>query len=168
MDLHFTSEVATAAERTTVDAALRPLQNGLSGSAARAQRHLLLPVLHAVVDRIGWVSAGALNYISERLEVAPAEVYGVATFYALLSTVPRPPRAVHVCDDIACLGAGSEALCSLLESAFGPAGSPMHDTAAGWHRSPCLGLCDRAPAALVTTAGDPPSALALAPVGGET
>ena len=168
MDLHFTSEVATDAERATVDAALRPLQDGLTGAAARARRHLLLPVLHAVVDRNGWISAGALNYVSERLEVAPAEVYGVATFYALFSTEPRPPRIVHVCDDIACMGAGSEALCSLLESTFGPAGRPTHDTAAGWLRSPCLGLCDRAPAALVTTAGDHPQAHQLAPVGTET
>lgn len=167
MDLHFTSDVATAEEWATVDAAL-PELNGVAGAAARARRHLLLPVLHALTDRFGWISGGALNYVSERLEVAPAEVYGVATFYALFSTAPRPPRVVHVCDDIACLCAGSQALCSLLESAFGAAGESINDSEAMWLRSPCLGLCDRAPAALVTTAGEHPSAWQLAPVGGET
>ncbi len=168
MDLHFTSDVATDDERAAVDRALRSEHNGASGAAARARRHLLLPVLHALSERIGWISAGALNYVSERLEVAPAEVYGVATFYALFSTAPRPPRVVHVCDDIACLCAGSQALCSLLESAFGPAGESLHNAEAMWLRSPCLGLCDRAPAALVTMAGEHPSAYPLAPVGGET
>ena len=63
---------------------------------ARARRHLLLPGLHAVQERVGWISAGALNYICERLTVPPAEAYGVATFYALLATraaaAARGPR----------------------------------------------------------------------------
>jgi NADH-quinone oxidoreductase subunit F len=159
VDLHFTSATATAEERAAVDAALaqtraEPGRNG--------RRHLLLPVLHAVNDRIGWISAGALNYAGERLDVPPAEAYGVATFYKLLSTVPRAPRAVHVCDDIACLGAGAEALCSTLETTFGAAGE-SDEGRATWLRSPCLGLCDRGPAALVITAGDPPQARQLAP-----
>ncbi len=160
MDLHFTSATATTDERAAVDAALAQsrAEPGRDG-----RRHLLLPVLHAVNDRIGWISAGALNYAGERLDVPPAEAYGVATFYKLLSTVPRAPRAVHVCDDIACLGAGAEALCSVLETTFGPAGESV-DGRATWLRSPCLGLCDRGPAALVITAGDPPRARQLAPV----
>ena len=72
------------------------------GHALRSQRTLLLPALHAVQDRIGWISQPALNYISRRLTVPPAEAYGVATFYALYATTPRPPVVAHVCDDIAC------------------------------------------------------------------
>ena len=49
------------------------------------RRHLLLPVLHAVQARIGWISPGALNYICQRLDVPPAEAYGVASFYAMFS-----------------------------------------------------------------------------------
>ncbi len=167
MDLHFTSDAATADERAAVDLALGPARDGVTGAASRARRHLLLPILHAVVDRIGWISPGALNYVSERLEVAPAEVYGVATFYALFSTTPRPPRVVHVCDDIACICAGSGVLCSKLESAWGRPGELSHEATTTWLRSPCLGLCDRAPAALVTTAGDRPSARQHAPVDAE-
>ena len=43
----------------------------------------MLEALHAVNDRVGWISPGALNYIGRRLSVAPADVYSVATFYAL-------------------------------------------------------------------------------------
>ncbi len=167
MDLHLTSDAATADERAAVDLALGPARDGVTGAASRARRHLLLPTLHAVVDRIGWISPGALNYVGERLEVAPAEVYGVATFYALFSTTPRPPRVVHVCDDIACICAGSGVLCSKLESAWGRPGELSHEATTTWLRSPCLGLCDRAPAALVTTAGDRPSARQHAPVDAE-
>jgi NADH-quinone oxidoreductase subunit F len=145
VDLHFTSATPTEQERAAVDRAL----NGTNG---RGQRDRLLPLLHAVNDRVGWISPGALNYVSERLEVPPAEAYGVATFYALFSTTQRPARVVHVCDDIACLCAGAQQICADLEGR------------ATWLRSPCLGLCDRAPAALVTVAGDPPRAAQLAPI----
>src|SRR4030081_859401 len=43
---------------------------------AESQRHLLLPVLHAIQNRIGWISHGAMNHVALRLDVPPAEVYG--------------------------------------------------------------------------------------------
>ena len=63
-----------------------------------------------------------------------------------------PPVVAHVCDDIACIGAGAEQICAQLK-----AGGVTYE------RSPCLGLCDRAPAALVISAGESPSATAVAP-----
>ncbi|MBV9718907.1 MAG: NAD(P)H-dependent oxidoreductase subunit E [Candidatus Eremiobacteraeota bacterium] len=146
MDLHFTSARASEGERAAVDAVLGPY-----GGAAMP-RTLLLPVLHALREYVGWISEGAVNYVGERLSVAPADVYGVATFYALFSTKPRAQRVVHVCDDIACMDAGSERIVEGLES-----------SGTSWLRSPCLGLCDRAPAALIETAGDAPTARAVAP-----
>ena len=123
------------------------------GRAARSRRHLLLPVLHAVQDRAGWVSRGALEYACRRLSIPPADAYGVASFYARFALEERPPLAVHVCDDIACKCAGADALCDALEKGFGPAGAPDVSGSAAWYRSPCLGLCDRAPAALIERAG---------------
>jgi len=119
----------------------------MGGHAARGQRHLLLPALEAVQARVGWISPGAFAYVCERLTVPPADAYGVATFYALLPTVPRPARVVHVCDDIACRVKGAAKLCQTLERSVG------HD---GWEHSPCLGLCDQAPAALLIEAGERP------------
>ena len=102
-------------------------------------------------DRVGWISPGALNYIGKRLSVAAADVYSVATFYALFSTNMRPQRIVHVCTDIACMARGSKDVCADLEKRLGPAGAMS-----GWKHSPCLGVCERAPAALAVEAGDPP------------
>jgi NADH-quinone oxidoreductase subunit F len=164
MDLHFTSARATQAERDAVDLVLGPPEDAWNaGHQARERRHLLLPVLHGIQERIGWIGGGALNYACERLCVPPAEAYGVATFYAMFSTTPRAPVVLHVCDDIACLCAGANDLCAALESAFGPAGTPSGDGRATWLRSPCLGLCDRAPAALLSVAGDAPLDLQYAP-----
>ena len=57
-------------------------------------RHLLLPALQALQARVGWISKGGLGYICDRLNVPPADAWGVATFYALLATSPRPRRVV--------------------------------------------------------------------------
>ena len=179
MDLHVIGPLASPAERAAVDAVLGPPESGWvggprdsgtdghasrGGHATRSRRSQLLPALHAVQSRIGWISTPALNYICKRLAVAPAEAYGVATFYALFATSPRPPIVAHVCDDIACRLAGAEALCGDLTRAVGPAGEPARDGRVTWLRSPCLGLCDRAPAALFTFAGETPSTFAHAPV----
>ncbi len=178
MDLHVIGPLASPAERAAVDAVLGPPDSGWvgglrnpavdghaarGGHAARSRRDLLLPVLHAVQSRVGWISQPALNYVSRRLTIPPAEAYGVATFYALFSTRERPPVVAHVCDDIACRLAGAEELCADLERAYGAPGGPIGDGKATWLRSPCLGLCDRAPAAMVTAAGEAESRFTWGP-----
>jgi NADH-quinone oxidoreductase subunit F len=138
--------VASDAERTAVDEAI--------GAAAPA-RHLLLPALHAAQARVGYISEGALNYICTRLNVPPADAYGVASFYAMFALKPRPPVVVHVCDDIACRTRGAEDLCRSFEARVGKAGEPSADGRMTWVRSPCLGLCEQAPAVFVQAAGAP-------------
>src|SRR6185436_3111438 len=156
MDLHVIGPLASTAERTAVDAVLGPPESGWVGGARdphneghaarggheiRDRRSQLIPALHAVQSRIGWISQPALNYICRRLAVAPAEAYGVATFYALFATTARPPVVAHVCDDIACRLAGAERICDDLGRGVGGAGEPVRDGRATWQRSPCLGLC---------------------------
>src|SRR5438034_54079 len=92
-----------------------------------------------------------------------AQAHGVASFYELFSLTPRPPVVAHVCDDIACMTRGAGALCGDLERKLGPAGSPSVDGKALWQRSSCLGLCERAPAALITAAGETPRERIVAP-----
>jgi len=135
------------------------------GHAARGRRHLLLPVLHAVQERIGWISPGALDHICERLTIPPAEAYGVASFYALFRTSPAHSTVVHVCDDLACQVNGADRLCEQMERRFGPEGAGTGSNGSGltWHRSPCLGQCDRGSAALIQQAGAAPARVVLAP-----
>jgi NADH-quinone oxidoreductase subunit F len=181
LDLHLTDAQATAEERAAIDSDLGAPESSWQGgqrqtadtraafkSDAHGKRHRLLPVLRAIQNRIGWISPGALNYVAMRLDVAPAEVHGVASFYGMFSLQPRPPVVAHVCDDIACVIRGSEKLCAELEGAFGPAASPCSGGRAIWLRSQCLGLCERAPAALVSAAGKESQERVLAPASGQS
>ncbi|GAA1302726.1 NADH dehydrogenase subunit F [Planotetraspora silvatica] len=165
MDLRFRDVEPTPEERAAIDAVLGPppsaweggarteadLRFASGGHAARERRDQLLPALHAVNDRIGWISEGALDHICRRLTVPPAEAYGVATFYSLFSVKPRPKRVLHVCTDLACQARGADAVRRSVEEQYGPPG-------VSWTPSPCLGLCERAPAALALEAGETPKA----------
>jgi NADH-quinone oxidoreductase subunit F len=170
---------ATGEERAAVASVLGPPATGWDGGqrtaadghaaygghAARAQRHLLLPVLHAVQERVGWISPGALDHICARLTIPPAEAYGVASFYALFRTTPSPAAVVHVCDDLACRVNGAEQVCEQMGSHFGAEGTKAASNGAGiaWQRSPCLGQCDRGSAAMIQHAGAEPGRAVLAP-----
>jgi NADH-quinone oxidoreductase subunit F len=179
MDLRLRHSVPTDDERAAVDALLGAPTSAWDGGErgersdshvahggkeARERRHLLLPALEALQARIGWISETGLEYICVRLNVPPAEAWSVATFYALLSTTPRPRRVLHVCDDIACRCKGAAELIEQIEASLGPphAHGPNGDhahvdpAATVWMRSPCLGQCDYAPAALVQEAGPLP------------
>ncbi len=109
--------------------------------AAAEKRHLLLPALWVLQDEIGFVSHGALNYVSERLSVPPADAHGVASFYSLIATEEQPGRIAHVCDDIACRNLGAKEILDELGS--------REDV----RPSPCLGQCDNAPAVFLQLAG---------------
>jgi len=148
MDLRLLAAAPSDAEREAIDAvAGAPESNGYRVARSdRDRRHLLLPALRAAQRRVGWVSEGALGYACRRLDVPPADAYGVASFYALLALEERPADVLHVCTDLACRLAGAEV----------PDGA---------HESPCLGLCERAPASLRTIAGKEPRELQLPETG---
>jgi len=145
MDVKTRGVAPTEAERAAVDSVLgaappRDLHDVVGGHTNRTRRHLLLPTLHAVNDRTGWISHAAVDHIAERLDLGPAEVYGIASFYALFQLSAPAEHQVHVCVDVTCRANG---------------GLTDDDLPDGAHPSPCLGLCERAPSAFVVDAGEP-------------
>jgi NADH-quinone oxidoreductase subunit F len=148
-DLRLLAAEPTDAERAAIDAVVgtAALDDGRVARSDRTRRHLLLPALRAAQRRVGWVTEGALGYVCRRLEIPPAEAYGVATFYALIALDERPADVLHVCTDLSCRLAGYDEL---------PEGA---------HPSPCLGLCERAPAALRTIAGEEPREIQIPATG---
>jgi NADH-quinone oxidoreductase subunit F len=155
VEIRLSAERATADEARAVDAVLgapdRPDgRTSRRGLVDPERRSLALPALHALQSRAGWISPGGLNYVADRLSIPPADLYGVATFYAMFATKPRGASVIHVCDDAVCRTNGAKELCGAMRARFGP---PIEDGGSGWTSSPCLGLCERAPAALAQRSG---------------
>lgn len=124
------AQLATPAERIAVDETLAEFVS--------FDRATLLPLLQAVQHRSGTLTKGLLGYLGERVRVPFAEVYGVASFYALLNT-GAPAARIRLCNGVPCILAGAEHLADALRQA----------KQLDWQWYPCIGQCDRAPAALV-------------------
>ena len=79
------------------------------------RRDLLIEHLHLIQDRYGHLSAAHLAALAQEMQLALAEVYEVATFYAHFDVVkegetPPPAVTVRVCDSLSCAMAGAEQL----------------------------------------------------------
>jgi formate dehydrogenase len=109
------------------------------------QRDLLIEHLHLIQDRYGHLSAGHLAALAQEMQLALAEVYEVATFYAHFDVVkegpPPPPVTVRVCENLSCAMAGAEKLLAELPGKLGSGVRVL--------RAPCMGACDHAPACAV-------------------
>ena len=107
-------------------------------------RDALLPLLWDVQTHAGHISAEAVHAISHCLRVPEADIYGVIGFYSLFHAQPTGERIVRVCTDPVCALRGADALLASL---------PADDPTLTIEHSPCLGLCEHAPAALISQRG---------------
>ncbi len=126
------AELAAPAERAVVDEVLVDF--------APFERTALLPLLQAVQRRSGTLSKGLLGYLGEQVHVPFADIYGVASFYALLNTGAAAAR-VRLCSGVPCILAGAEQLADVLRQ----------NGRLDWQWFPCIGQCDRAPAPSLAT-----------------
>lgn len=108
-------------------------------------RTALLPALHAAQELYGYIPEQAAEAIAHSLGVPLAEIYGVIDFYNLFYRKPAGETVIHVCNDPACAMAGADAMLKLLSRRYerGEAGTEAKITI---EHSPCLGLCEHAPA----------------------
>jgi NADH:ubiquinone oxidoreductase subunit E len=132
-----------------VDPAALDEVRALLGDAPRS-RDFLLDHLHRLQDRFGHLSAPHLSALAHELRLAQVEVFEVASFYAHFDLVmegeaPPPPLTVRVCDGLSCELAGAHALAAAVEEAIEGGRLPGVRVL----RAPCMGACDRAPAAAV-------------------
>jgi len=75
--------------------------------AAAIERHAqrpgaLLPLLHDVQDRLGYLPAGSVAPIAQALNLSRAEVHGVITFYHHFRQQPSGRHLLQVCQAEAC------------------------------------------------------------------
>jgi NADH-quinone oxidoreductase subunit F len=110
----------------------------------------LLPALHAAQKIYGWISEPVATQISKSLHIPLADVHGVIEFYSLFYNEPIGKRVIRVCTDQACALKGGDKLLNHLCHHYDiQPGQTTHDQALTIEASPCLGLCEQAPAALV-------------------
>ncbi len=122
---------------------------------AGKSRASLLPLLWELQDAYGHIDAEAVQAVSRCLRVPAADIYGVISFYSLLHDQPTGQMTIHVCTDPSCALAGADDQLHQLRDRLGLGAD---DTSADGEYTilscPCLGLCDHAPAALVSQRGE--------------
>jgi NADH-quinone oxidoreductase subunit F len=110
----------------------------------------LLPALHAAQKIYGWISEPVATQISKSLNVPLVDIHGVIEFYSLFYNEQIGKRIIRVCTDQACALKGGDGLLNhLCEHYDIKPGQTTRDLALTIEASPCLGLCEQAPAALV-------------------
>lgn len=106
--------------------------------------------LKIVQKRRGWVSDESLRAVARLLDLTPAELDAVATFYAFIFRKPVGRHVIEICDSMACWAMGYNPLYEQLSKRLGIAfGETTPDNRFTLLPVSCLGACDRAPAMLV-------------------
>ncbi|HTX46346.1 MAG TPA: NADH-quinone oxidoreductase subunit NuoF [Solirubrobacteraceae bacterium] len=107
------------------------------------RRSAAIPALHAAQAEYGWCSPEAITQVAAVMQLTPAYLTSVATFYDMLVTHPKPPNDVFVCTNISCSLRGADELYEAMLLAA--AEDPNVDV----RSFECLGACDIAPMASV-------------------
>ncbi len=110
----------------------------------------LLPALHAAQKIYGWLPQEVAAEVAKNLKVPLADVHGVIEFYSLFYNEPVGRKIIRVCTDQACALKNADGLLAHLCSHHGlEPNQTTPERTLTIEASPCLGLCEQAPAALV-------------------
>ena len=111
-----------------------------------------IPLLHLCQEQNGWVSDEVVSYVSNRLDLPPAHVQGVVTFYTLFNKQPVGRHQVWVCRTLPCALRGSEGILHHCEKKLGiKPGETTADGAITLRTAECLASCGTAPMMQVDT-----------------
>ncbi len=117
-------------------------------SARMQEKGAMLPILHDLMERFGYIDDAAIPLIAGALNVSKAEVVGVVSFYHDFKRAPAEGPVLKLCRAESCQAAGCEGLVKHLERSHGLApdaeGGRVHVETVY-----CLGHCAASPAALL-------------------
>jgi len=117
------------------------------------KRSAVLPALYLVQYQLGYVTANAMRHVAELLEITPADVEDVVSFYTMFYTKPVGKFVLQVCRTLSCALNGAERVTEELAGKLGI--TPGQTDASGTFtllEVECLGACDRAPVVMVNDA----------------
>lgn len=110
------------------------------------RRSALIPLLHVAQGQDGHVTDDAMIHVAELVDVTPAEVRGVATFYEMFKEHPVGRYLIGVCTNLSCMLLGADELLRHLERTLGmPAGATSADGTFTLEEMQCLAACGGAP-----------------------
>ena len=115
------------------------------------RRAALIPALHIAQRRCGgWLPDYAIEEVARELELDPADVYGVVTFYDLFHQKPVGRHRIRVCNNLPCQLRGAEEILEVLHEELGVGeGKVTADGRCSFVHFECLGSCDTAPMAMI-------------------
>jgi NADH-quinone oxidoreductase E subunit len=106
----------------------------------------LLPTLRLAQEEFGYVSSEVIEFVAGLLEIPPARVRGVATFYTMYDKKPVGKYHIQVCQNLSCSIMGAETIIGHLEKKLGiSVGETTSDKKFTITRVECLGACGTAP-----------------------
>jgi len=113
-------------------------------------RSALLPLLHLVQAEDGYVTTAGIAFCAGQLDLSPAEVTAVATFYSMYRRSPTGEYLVGVCTNTLCAVMGGDAILEVLENELGVhAGQTTGDGQITLEHIECNAACDYAPVIMV-------------------
>ena len=115
------------------------------------RRSAILPALRMAQDQHGgWLPPEALREVADALEMAPAQVEAVASFYDMLHLEPVGRHVVEVCTNLSCALVGAQQVLEAFERELGVhPGETSEDGAVTLRTIECAGGCGRAPVVVV-------------------
>ena len=107
----------------------------------------LIPILQKVQDAYGFLPEDIMRYVANELEISPARVFGVATFFAHFATTPKGKHIVRVCNGTACHVKGSATVINMVRDVLKlkPGQDTTEDGMFTLECVSCLGACGLAP-----------------------
>ena len=83
-----------------------------------SKRSALMPLLYEVQERDGYVTEDGMAEVAEVIDLTPAEVLGVCSFYSMFKRTPQGKLLVSVCTSVSCMVNGGEELYSHLRDRY--------------------------------------------------
>lgn len=119
-------------------------------STSETRRSALIPTLHAVQCEYGWLPNECMSEVAEILDIPPASVQNVATFYTMFFTKPVGKHVICLCRTLSCALRGAEHVEHYLSEKLGiHPGETTTDGKITLLEAECLASCGTAPAMLV-------------------
>jgi NADH-quinone oxidoreductase subunit E len=114
------------------------------------KRSAVLPLLHLIQEDAGYISKTAIEWVAQKLELQPINVYEVVTFYPMFRQHPIGRRHIKVCRTLSCALMGGYKTCAAFEKEFGvQRGEISADGEVTVDFVECLASCGTAPVVMI-------------------